>query len=108
MARSSTLCRPRLPPLLLPHPRFPCTRREVVGEPVKLSAKLGGERTGMRVNRHFPKHSRHRRPLPSPVPREERTQPELAVVERAAASAESYARLDFHAECEAAINEQIK
>ena len=42
-------------------------------------------------------------------PHEERvTQPELAVVERAAASAESYARLDFHPECEAAINEQIK
>jgi hypothetical protein len=34
-------------------------------------------------------------------------QPELAVVERAATS-DSYARVDFHAECEAAINEQIK
>lgn len=34
-------------------------------------------------------------------------QPELAVVERAPTN-ESYARVDFHAECEAAINEQIK
>ena len=33
-------------------------------------------------------------------------QSELAVVERAPTS-ESYARVDFHPECEAAINEQI-
>ena len=32
---------------------------------------------------------------------------ELAVVDRAPTS-ESYARVDFHPECEAAINEQIK
>lgn len=32
---------------------------------------------------------------------------ELAVVDKATAS-QSYARTDFHAECEAAINEQIK
>lgn len=34
-------------------------------------------------------------------------QGELAVVDRAPTSA-SYARVDFHPECEAAINEQIK
>jgi len=34
-------------------------------------------------------------------------QSELAVVDRAPTT-DSYARVDFHAECEAAINEQIK
>ena len=43
--------------------------------------------------------------MPRPLPLA--PQSELAVVERAPTS-ESYARVDFHPECEAAINEQIK